>query len=189
VQKAGVRRLLSILFLLVAVGMAGWFLWSWRNSKEHRYDGLIREVARQHGLPPALVKAVIWRESAFNAVARGSVGELGLMQVTEGAAQEWADARRDRRFQPAHLYHPVTNLHAGCHYLAKVTRRYLRTDQPYAFALADYNAGRGNVLRWMQQGGETNAALFLQTMTFPGTRNYVRSVLQRSVVYERDFRP
>lgn len=181
--------MLSILFLVLVVGVAGWGVWKWRHSKEHRFDPLIREVARQHGLPPSLVKAVIWRESAFNASARGGVGELGLMQVTEGAAQEWADARRDRQFQAVHLYHPTTNLHAGCHYLAKVTRRYLRTDRPYVYALADYNAGRGNVLRWMQSGAETNSAIFLQGMTFPGTRDYVQSILQRAAVYERDFRP
>lgn len=189
VQKAGVRWVLSILFLFLAVATAAWIFREWRHSKEHRFDPLIREVARQHGLPPSLVKAVIWRESGFNATALGGVGELGLMQVTEGAAQEWADARRDRQFQAVHLTHPGTNLHAGCHYLAKVTRRYLRTDRPYAYALADYNAGRGNVLRWMHHGGETNAALFLQGMTFPGTRDYVQSILQRSQQYERDFRP
>jgi soluble lytic murein transglycosylase len=119
--------------------------------------------------------------------APGGAGELGLMQVTEAAAQEWADARRDRNFEARHLLHPSTNLHAGCFYLAKVTRRYLRTDHPYAYALADYNAGRGNVLRWMNDAGATNASVFLAQMTFPGTRDYVRTILARCPTYRDDF--
>lgn len=179
-------RIAAVLALL-AGSLAG-YLWHRRQHRDHRFDPLIRDVARQHGLPPALVKAVVWRESAFSPGALGSKGEFGLMQVTEGAAQEWADARRDRQFEPTHLLHATTNLHAGCHYLAKVTRRYLRTDNPYVFALADYNAGRGNVLRWMQEGGDTNSAIFLSRMTFPGTRDYVTAILQRARTYERDFR-
>ena len=110
------------------------------------------------------------------------------MQVTEGAAQEWADARRDREFRFENILDARTNLHAGCFYLSKVTRRYLRTDHPYAYGLADYNAGRGNVLRWMQGPGLTNAAVFLGDVTYPGTREYVQSILGRAGRYEGEFR-
>jgi len=39
---------------------------------------------------PALIKAVAWRESKFDTHARGRAGEIGLMQLREEAAQEWA---------------------------------------------------------------------------------------------------
>lgn len=186
-QKAGVRRMMWLALAVTVMGFVGWRTSLWRYGRQHRYDALIREVAEQHRLPAELVKAVIWRESRFDPDARGGAGELGLMQVTEAAAQEWADARRDRSFEARHLLHPATNLHAGCFYLAKVTRRYLRTDHPYAYALADYNAGRGNVLRWMNDAGATNASVFLNQMTFPGTRDYVRSILDRTPAYRDDF--
>ena len=182
------RRLLAWILVGGLAVTAGWWVYGKRYGRERRYDALIREVSREHGLPPALVKAVIWRESAFRVGARGGAGELGLMQVTEGAAQEWADARRDRGFQFEHVLDARTNLHAGCYYLGKVTRRYLRTDHPYAYGLADYNAGRGNVLRWMQGPGLTNASVFLGDMTYPGTREYVQSILRRSGRYEVEFR-
>ena len=182
------RRLLAWILVGGLAVTAGWWVYGKRYGREQRYDALIREVSREHGLPPALVKAVIWRESAFRVGARGGAGELGLMQVTEGAAQEWADARRDRGFQFEHVLDARTNLHAGCYYLGKVTRRYLRTDHPYAYGLADYNAGRGTVLRWMQGPGLTNASVFLGDMTYPGTREYVQSILRRSGRYEVEFR-
>jgi soluble lytic murein transglycosylase len=165
-------------------------VWRWTEMRrrDHRHDRLIGQVAREHGLPPALVKAVVWKESRFREDARGGKGELGLMQVTEMAAQEWADQRRDLQFRHEHTLHATTNLHAGCHYLAKAARRYLSTDSPYAYALADYNAGRGNVLRWMQGEARTNSAAFLAAMTFPGTRDYVQDILSRAPAYQRDFR-
>ena len=159
----------------------------WQWLREHRHDALIRSAAAQHGLPAELVKAVVWRESRFDAGAMGSKGEIGLMQVTGDAAQEWADARRDRRFDRMHLLDPATNLHAGSFYLSKVSRRYGATDSPFAYALADYNAGRGNVLRWMKGAAQTNAQAFLESMTFPGTREYVRSILRRAPGYRDDF--
>lgn len=180
-----VRILASL--LLLALGAIAALRWQWRQWREHRHDPLIRAAAAQHGLPAELVKAVVWRESRFNPGALGSKGEIGLMQVTGDAAQEWADARRDRSFQPMHLLDPATNLHAGSFYLAKVARRYGGTDRPWAYALADYNAGRGNVLRWMKGPAQTNAQAFLASMTFPGTRDYVRSILGQAPSYRGDF--
>ncbi len=172
---------------MLAVIAVGWFAWN-RFSRERRYDGLIRSAARQNGLPPDLVKAVVWRESRFDAAARGSHGEFGLMQVTETAAQEWADSRRDRAFRHEHTLNAATNLHAGCFYLARICRRYRSTDRPLAFALADYNAGRGNVLRWAKGAAATNSAAFLEAMTYPRTREYVEEILARQPGYAGDFR-
>lgn len=179
------RRKFLILFLVV-VGTA-WFGWD-RYTRERRFDGLIRSVATQHGLPPALVKAVVWRESRFDPEARGSHGEFGLMQVTENAAQEWADSRGDRAFRHDHTLDASTNLQAGCFYLARLVRRYPATDRPFAYALADYNAGRGNVLRWTKGAAATNSAAFLETMTYPRTREYVEAILARQLAYQSGFR-
>lgn len=181
------RPLLILAALLLALATALALRWRWRHWQSHQHDPLIRAVATQHGLPPELVKAVVWRESRFHAAALGSKGEFGLMQVTGDAAQEWADARRDRSFRPQHLLNPATNLHAGSFYLAKVARRYKATDLPHAFALADYNAGRANVLRWMKGPALTNSQAFLQSITYPGTRDYVRAILAQANAYKPDF--
>lgn len=172
---------------VVLAGLLVWWRWHWEN----RFDPQIRAGAARYGLPPALVKAVIWKESRFNPEARGKAGEIGLMQITEDAAQEWADSLRLRDYVHEHTLDPGTNVLAGTHYLAKVLRRYGATDNPVAYALADYNAGRGNVLRWMNAtnapGARTNSRVFLATMTFPGTRQYVREILERRDHYESQF--
>jgi soluble lytic murein transglycosylase len=175
-------------FVIVGlIAMAAGGLW-WRFHWENRFDPQIRAAAARYNLPATLVKAVVWKESRFDPAARGKAGEIGLMQVTENAAQEWADASRLTGYEHDHTLDPGTNTLAGCHYLAKVLRRYAQTDNPLAYALADYNAGRGNVLRWMNAtnapAAKTNSGAFLTVMTFPGTRQYVQDILERRKHYE-----
>jgi soluble lytic murein transglycosylase len=67
--------------------------------------------------------------------------------------------------------------------LGRLLRRYRDADDPLPFALADYNAGRTHVLRWSAGAGATNAAVFCQQITFPGTRRYVEAVVHRRQRY------
>lgn len=178
------RRWLTILLLLLAGAIGCWRWYEWRD---HSQDLPILAAARRYGVEPALVKAVVWRESRFNARRRGQAGEFGLMQIRSAAAEEWAAAMRLTGFQPDSLFNPATNTLAGAWYLEKLLKRYTHTDNPLPYALADYNAGRGNVLKWDQGAAATNSAIFTEEITFPGTKAYVRSVLRRYQHYRPIF--
>ncbi|HMJ65902.1 MAG TPA: lytic transglycosylase domain-containing protein [Candidatus Binatia bacterium] len=159
-----------------------------RTYREDSQDQHILAAARKYGVDPALIKAVVWRESRFDPRVRGDAGEIGLMQVGELAAQEWVQAEGRRFFSHENLFDPRENTEAGTWYLHKMLRRYAATDRPMVFALADYNAGRGNVLRWNKGVASTNSVAFLKQMDFPGTREYIRSILKRYEKYkERGF--
>ncbi len=174
--------------LIVWIAVDAWLAnWWWQQRREERAEVHILAAARRYGVEPALVKAVVWRESRFKADARGTVGELGLMQVGALAAKEWAEAEKRRGFQHLELLDPERNTQAGTWYLGKLLKRYAATDQPAAFALADYNAGRANVLRWLKGAAATNSTAFLEVMDFPGTRDYVRSILRRRDDYRGVF--
>jgi len=71
--------------------------------------------------------------------------------------------------------------------LEKLLRRYPQTDNPIPYALADYNAGRGNVLKWNKGEAATNSEIFIQQIGFPGTSNYVRAVMEKLVQYRPEF--
>lgn len=157
--------------------------WRYETKLERSQDKPIRAAAARYGLDPALVKAVVWRESRFNPSARGSAGEIGLMQLQEIAAQEWADKEQIEGFAHEHCLDPGTNTMAGAHYLAKVMKRYRNTDDPRPYALADYNAGRGNVVKWLNGAAATNSAAFVANIGFPSTQAYVREVMKRSRRY------
>jgi soluble lytic murein transglycosylase len=163
--------------LVLIVGLA----WNW--WRERRYDGLILAAAHRYRVDPALVKAVIWQESGFFADSHGSKGEMGLMQIRDAAASEWAAAEHVTPFDHNAFWNPATNILAGTWYLNKLLQRYQETDNAAAYALADYNAGRGNVLKWIHGAAATNSAAFLTQMDFPGTRIYVRGILGRAERY------
>lgn len=177
------RSLWLILFLLG--GPAAW--WWWQGRLERSQDGPIRAAARRYGVEPALVKAVVWRESRFYPQARGRAEEIGLMQLREEAAREWADAEHLQGFECGLCFDPGTNTLAGTWYLRKLLRRYAQTDNPVAYALADYNAGRGNVLKWKRGVATTNSTAFIEQIGFPGTREYVKSVMRRYAHYRPLF--
>ncbi len=179
--------LISLLLLLLGGLIAYWRYYEWREQSQ---DGPILAAGRRYGVDPALVKAVVWRESRFNAAARGSRGEIGLMQVLlPAAAKDWADAERRPALTPDHLLNPQTNTLIGAWYLEKLLKRYAQTDNPLPYALADYNAGRSNVLKWKQGAAATNSAAFLRQINFPTTKNYIRSVTRRYDHYREIFPP
>jgi soluble lytic murein transglycosylase len=161
--------------------------WFWEGRLEHSQDGPIRAAAQRYGVDPALVKAIIWRESRFHPEARGRAGEFGLMQIQDTAAREWAEAERISGYVHEQCFDPVTNTLAGTWYLKKLMRRYTTTDNALPYALADYNAGRGNVLKWNHDAAATNSSAFIESIGFPSTRAYVRSVMTRYSRYQSSF--
>lgn len=179
--------LAAVLLLTFAISVV--LYWRHGGWLERSQDGVILAAARRYGVEPALVKAIVWRESRFNPSAKGAAEEFGLMQLQEAAAWEWADAERIPGFGHEHCFNPATNTLAGTWYLRKLLRRYTKTDNPLPYALADYNAGRGNVLKWAKGEAATNSAIFLEQIQFPGTRAYIRAVLARREYYQSRFPP
>src|SRR6266576_1952109 len=162
------RRLLAFLALILCLGSIG--VWRYCRWRDHRFDAVIVGAARRYGVTPALVKAVVWRESWFDPSVRGRKDEFGLMQIRAEAAGEWARAEKITRFAPEQLFDPVTNTLAGTWYLGQLLKRYQKTDNPLPYALADYNAGRSHVIRWNKGAASTNNAMFIERVDFPGTR-------------------
>ena len=203
-------RLLAALLLLLGMGIG--LLWRFSPNfayevseilfpnRFHRFDPMIVEIAGRHRVDPALVKAVIWRESKLLPEKEGSAGERGLMQVSETAASEWAKAEKIASFVPTDLFDPKTNIEAGTWYLAQALARWKDKDDPIPFALAEYNAGRRNVHRWIddarlreeererQQPGSTDSRVsgdeLADSISFPGTKAYVAAIRRRMEFYK-----
>jgi soluble lytic murein transglycosylase len=156
-------------------------------ARFQQYDQLIRATATAHQVDPMLLKAVVWRESRFDPQKLGAAGERGLMQVSAIAAQEWAKENQLENFQVEELFDPATNLKAGAWYLHRALAHWRQMHDPIPFALAEYNAGASRAQRWA--GGEgtapISAAAFQGNIDFPGTKNYVQSILERYRFYQR----
>ena len=90
--------LMLLLFCLPAAGLAV-ILWNGVHfameyyTRFKAYDAIILKASERNGVDPALLKAVIWQESKFDASTIGSKGEIGLMQIMQKfAAADWAKA-------------------------------------------------------------------------------------------------
>jgi len=176
---------LSLALVLGAIGSAVIVYWRW-EWRERRFDALIEEIAPKYGVDKFLVKAVIRRESRFNPFAYGTHGEIGLMQVTDGAGQQWARAVGRRDYGRSLLWDAQSNIEAGSWYLARALNR--RPDKDgdnrIPFALAEYNAGYANVLRWLPHGRETSPDEFIAAISFPTVKDYVSDVMESYRFYK-----
>jgi soluble lytic murein transglycosylase len=172
------------MFAAVLAGFTGLAVWIWQDAVQRkRFIPEIRAAAKRYNVDPLLVKAIVWQESRFDPAIRGRAGEIGLMQLRDIAAQEWADAEQIRTFEHEHCVDPGTNTMAGTYYLSKLLKRYTNTDDAVPYALADYNAGRSNVLKWNKGQAATDSEAFIQQIQFPGTKKYVEKVMRRYALY------
>lgn len=151
--------------------------------KENRFDTLILEASAEYGVDPNLIKAVILRESKFNSTTVGTVGEKGLMQVTDTVGSEWAKFHKIDGFEADRLFDPRTNIRAGTWYLGKAINNWQTATDPVPIALAEYNAGRKNVLRWMDEKCLTDPAHFIDRIGFPTTQSYVKTIVSQRRFY------
>ncbi len=182
-----------VLALLLLAGAAAWALHAWTEKSirtQTQYDPLIQPVAVKLNLDPLLVRAIIWRESRFQPLVRGLNKEKGLMQVTPGVAAEWAERHHVEPIDPDALFDPETNIEIGSWYFARMLSHWSETDNPAGFALAEYNAGRSNALRWVDPEQPASFAAFSSRIAFGSTKRYVFAILQKHADYQRGyFRP
>ena len=181
-----VLTVLTFLFLAVA-GWMGYIYWLGHMPQESAYDPLIVSVSRASGVDPFLVRALIWRESKFNPLTHGNADEHGLMQVTPEVGQMWAKANKVEDFTDDKLYDPETNIRAGTWYLNRAIKRWSQTDDPVTFALAEYNAGRSNALKWVDPLAPLDHTAFLDRITFPSTKKYVEVIEAKREQYRAVF--
>ena len=88
-RRAGIVALVAA---IAAAGVVAWVVtaqpqWYERIRYPLRYEAIVRTHARNYDLPPALLAAVIYTESRFDASARSQAGAVGLMQLLPATAK------------------------------------------------------------------------------------------------------
>jgi len=148
-----------------------------------RHDDIIRQQSAEKGLDPALVAAVIYEESKFRDQT-SRAGARGLMQITPATADFIARDSGGTRFVQADLASPQINIAYGTYYLRYLMERY---DGDASLAVAAYNAGHGNVDRWVRAAGGADAFDPGRDIRFSETRAYVDNVLERRGQYRDHY--
>jgi soluble lytic murein transglycosylase len=149
-----------------------------------RHEDIIRQQSREKGLDPALVAAVIYAESHFRDGQTSRAGALGLMQITPETARYIARKSGGTAFVVGDLATPQVNIAYGTYYLRYLLSRY---DGKEAFALAAYNAGEGNVDRWIASARAHDRALTIDAIPYSETRAYVTRVQDAKHEYATNY--
>jgi peptidoglycan lytic transglycosylase len=149
-----------------------------------RHEDIIRQQAREKGIDPALIAAVIYAESRFRDGQSSAAGAEGLMQLTPATARYIAHKSGGTQFVLDDLATPQVNISYGAYYLRYLLDRYGGNE---TFALAAYNGGEGNVDRWIATARQRERALTLDAIPFAETRAYVRRVEHARAAYRRSY--
>lgn len=149
----------------------------WRLAYPIDFPALLDAVAARYDLDPLFLAALIRQESLWDPAAVSVAGALGLTQVMPATGEGIAAALGVAEFSADHLLRPAVAIAFGAHYLAGQLERFGDAHQ----ALAAYNAGPGNALRWSGPPGELPAD-YVERIPFFETRAYVAHVLE---AYER----
>jgi soluble lytic murein transglycosylase len=148
-------------------------IWPWPNRNA------VEAEAAEFGLDPLLFAALVRQESIFDAEALSPAGARGLAQLLPSTAALTARGL-DVTFYPDWITLPDLNLHLGAAHFAELLRQFNgRVDA----AVASYNAGGRPVSRWLAAPGASDPDRFLEAITYPETRGYVRSVLRNRALY------
>lgn len=149
-----------------------------RFPMAHR--GALTQQARLRGLHSSWVFAITRQESAFMADARSGVGAMGLMQLMPGTAKETARKFGIPLASPQQALNPDVNIQLGAAYLSQVHGQF---NGNRVLASAAYNAGPGRVRQWLKGANHLAFDVWVESIPFDETRQYVQNVLSYSVIY------
>ncbi|MFK8014245.1 MAG: transglycosylase SLT domain-containing protein [Gammaproteobacteria bacterium] len=119
-------------------------------------------------------------ESLFMSDVKSSAGAIGLMQLMPATGKETARRARMPYRGLQTLLNPKSNIQLGVHYLGQM---YNRFDRNQVLATAAYNAGPRRVRSWLPERGDIPADIWIESIPFNETRNYVKKVLFADTVF------
>lgn len=149
-----------------------------------KHQDIVEKYALEYRLEKSLVNGVIFSESHFEPEAVSSAGAIGLMQVTEETGW-WAAEQMGLDANSIDLTDPDTNIRIGCWYLSWLLEKF---DGVKETALAGYNAGHGNVTKWLADEEMSRDGITLDEIPYGETKSYVKKVQLAEMAYRYVYR-
>ncbi|MFZ3209164.1 MAG: transglycosylase SLT domain-containing protein [Geobacteraceae bacterium] len=159
-------------------------LYLWRLNYPLAFREEVERQALKSGIPTGLVYSIIRTESNFYPAALSPAGAIGLMQLMPSTAKALANGENGK-FKTDRLTMPKENIRMGIRHLRGLLTLY-KGDR--MLAVAAYNAGEGNVNRWLKTAGDLQRDVFIESIPFAETRRYVKKVLEGSENYNRLYK-
>ena len=167
-------------------------VWLARSARNEGKPFYARAGYPEVTIPPAqsqywaLAHGIIRQESSFDRAAVSHAGARGMMQLMPGTGREVAGKLGLPYDQRRLILDPAYNIMLGSHYFQGLMHFW---GNNAALAAASYNAGSGNVLKWVRERGDprlpgADIIRWIEDIPFSETRGYVQRVLENAVVYD-----
>jgi len=137
------------------------------------YWPLLQKYAKDRGLDPYVVAALVAQESNFDPVVVSHANAYGLMQVIPSTGRSYARKLGVKPFSTRRLTEVDVNVRIGTQIFADTIRKFGGVH----FALAAYNAGDSRVRAWQREKPGLPQDEFIDDIPFPETQNYVKRIL------------
>ena len=138
------------------------------------YNEYVEKYSIQYGVDENLVYSIIKNESKFDSNAVSTSEAKGLMQIMDNTVKDIANGIDEMEYDNIDIFDPETNIHLGVNYLSELLEKYGNVP----LAVAAYNAGIGNVDKWIQNGVLDENGTDIENIPFKETNLYVRKVLR-----------
>lgn len=142
----------------------------------------VEKYAYEYNVDKYLIFAIIKAESNYDENAVSNRGAKGLMQLMDATAEELA-VKININLDENNIFTPDVNINLGTKYISILIEKYNNTN----LALAAYNAGSGNVDKWIDDGTLKEDGTDIENVPFTETNNYVRKILRDYKIYEEVY--
>ena len=142
-----------------------------------KYKDYVLEYSKEFNLDSKLVFSTIKVESSFNKKAVSSRGAKGLMQITDSTGEFIAVKLQESNYD---LFNEQTNIKFGCYYLRYLLDRF----DNLTVVLCAYNAGEGNVSKWLNTIEYSKDGKTLVKIPFKETEEYVKKIYKSFEKYK-----
>ncbi len=146
-----------------------------------KYEEYVYEYSKENNIDPLLIFAIIKTESNFKENVKSKSGAIGLMQLMPETGREQAK-NLEINYTDEVLYDPKENIKIGIYYYNYLLDYY---NENYILAFAAYNAGIGNVDKWIETGTINNLGTNVENIPFKETNMYVRKIICNYEMYKK----
>jgi len=181
------KKLIAIIIILaIGIGLFNYF-----NIEEKiykliypiKFSEYVEKYAEEYNIDKMLVYSIIKAESNFKPNAKSKSNAIGLMQILETTAIETAEGLGYTDITEEKLYDPELNIQIGVKYFSKLLNLYDNIN----LAIIAYNAGIGNVDKWIENEIIQKDGSDIENVPFNETENYVRKILRNYEIYKQIY--
>lgn len=174
-KKVLILLISIILIVILAISINKQMI---KTMYKKEYTEYVSKYAKEYEVEENLIYAIIKAESNFNPKAVSNKNAKGLMQLMYSTAEEIAQ-KNEITLTEENILEPETNINIGTRYISNLLKRYECTE----LALAAYNAGSGNVDKWIKNGIIKADGSDIENIPYKETNTYVRKIMRDYKIY------